>query len=896
MDLTESQREHLTRISQDILAALKLVAQRAAEGLAQGATVDARVALANPENTMTGGGNAAKGITAAQGEVRDGLRRILSTPFNARVVVRWENAEEETYYVTKGAASALSGGIPGIKLASYVSPLGRLAEFPAGESGVLRERAFEVLERTLLRPVKDEEWDAAAEPLEVDEWRAVLESLRRFLDLPGASAIDEHLDILSMIRAAADSAGIVRAAVRRQVVERMSLRDQPTLDRWQGEIFRLPLQRQLLLLGPPGSGKTTTLIQRLAAKRNTDGLLEDEQEILTQTQLRPLLRDEDTWVMYSPTELLKLYLREAFNREQVPASEGNLRTWEKERRDLARNVFGLIKVNSDSPGFEFDASARNLIDESSPGLSALFDSFAEFANNVITDRVSQAFDALASSPDGEAKSAAATARTTISASAVLEAKDVPKLLDSGDSLRIVLSRLRKETGEQLDRIVRRLLRPGTTLLSELVQAAAELRGTVREDDDEDDDDDMGDANAARQRTPESTALDILLAALRTRARLLARGRRQLSGRAARVFALLGDRSPEDSELLEVGGQLATSTELRALVNAPRRSVMGLPALYRRFRTANGAFFVEGFDRAKISENECDVLLLVALQAGNRAFGQNRRRLVDPGLPGWLQSLRARFTVQVFVDEATDFSAVQLACTLLLTHPGLRSWFACGDFRQRITPHGVQTQEELRWTARIAGVKAIDTPTVSIGYRQSLRLRALTSAFDDVADCEPSEGASSREDDIYPILAEHLFDKKLGEWLAHRIGEIESTLSGLPSIAIFVDGDDQVDSLVSLLRPELAALSIAVVACKGGLVVGDQQEVRVFDVRHIKGLEFEAVFFVGVDRLHARIPDLFDKYLYVGLTRAATYLGVTCDGKLPTPLERLRSHFASSWAP
>ena len=28
------------------------------------------------------------------------------------------------------------------------------------------------------------------------------------------------------------------------------------------------------------------------------------------------------------------------------------------------------------------------------------------------------------------------------------------------------------------------------------------------------------------------------------------------------------------------------------------------------------------------------------------------------------------------------------------------------------------------------------------------------------------------------------------------------------------------------------------------------DVRVFDIQHIKGLEFEAVFFVGVDRLAA----------------------------------------------
>jgi UvrD-like helicase C-terminal domain len=48
-------------------------------------------------------------------------------------------------------------------------------------------------------------------------------------------------------------------------------------------------------------------------------------------------------------------------------------------------------------------------------------------------------------------------------------------------------------------------------------------------------------------------------------------------------------------------------------------------------------------------------------------------------------------------------------------------------------------------------------------------------------------------------------------------------------------------------------------------------VRVFDIQHIKGLEFEAVFFVGVDELAARLPDLFDKYLYVGTSARASFL-------------------------
>ena len=71
--------------------------------------------------------------------------------------------------------------------------------------------------------------------------------------------------------------------------------------------------------------------------------------------------------------------------------------------------------------------------------------------------------------------------------------------------------------------------------------------------------------------------------------------------------------------------------------------------------------------------------------------------------------------------------------------------------------------------------------------------------------------------------------------------------------------------------------------------------RVFDVQHVKGMEFEAVFFLDVDVLSEQKPELFDKYLYVGATRAATYLGITCSDGLAYRLEPLSERFCHSWA-
>jgi superfamily I DNA and RNA helicase len=93
---------------------------------------------------------------------------------------------------------------------------------------------------------------------------------------------------------------------------------------------------------------------------------------------------------------------------------------------------------------------------------------------------------------------------------------------------------------------------------------------------------------------------------------------------------------------------------------------------------------------------------------------------------------------------------------------------------------------------------------------------------------------------------------------------------------------------------LAEHNIPVMACTEGKMVGQESSVRVFDIQHIKGLEFEAVFFLGVDRLAELQPELFDKYIYVGTTRAAAYLGLACEGALPVQLAPVRHHFSATW--
>jgi DNA helicase IV len=259
----------------------------------------------------------------------------------------------------------------------------------------------------------------------------------------------------------------------------------------------------------------------------------------------------------------------------------------------------------------------------------------------------------------------------------------------------------------------------------------------------------------------------------------------------------------------------------------------------------------------------------------------------------LEPLARRYQNQILVDEATDFSPLQLACMAGLCHPDTRSFFACGDFNQRLTTWGTRSREDLSWA-----VGDIDIREIKVSYRQSRQLNDLARAIIEAAGGVGDVGVLPKKMDsegVEPALLESVDDSGVViDWLGARIREIERFVGQLPSTAIFVNEESEVQPTADALNMAMAEYNIQVSACPQGQVMGNDNDVRVFAVEHIKGLEFEAVFFIGVDRLADLQPELFDKYLYVGTTRAATYLGITCDNLLPDAISGLKDRFVPTW--
>jgi hypothetical protein len=903
----------LNAVGEEIFTALAAVAKTAQSDLSASTEISTN-ALANPSNFMVGQGRAERNVSAIGAAVRDELRQLMREPFVARVEVEWDKGDRgpELYYFSRPSVAGMGRAVPNAKLVTSRANLGRLAEHEAGEEVFDKGRRGRVVNRSVFKPTSNDGlWDVLVRKFETLPWGDILESLRheslrRALEELALGKVvpppDE--DILGQLEELAAAQEFERHRVRRKVVDRIALRDQPILDKFQGEIFRLPLDRQVILFGPPGSGKTTTLIKRLAQKRSPYGLTEDEETIVS-GYVRGNLLSRDGWAMFSPTELLKEYLGDAFNQEGIP-DDDNVRTWDGERHDLARNVLGILRSNN-SGRFQLEKNASFLIDASSLGIAKLHDEFSKYVETILLKRFNDALDGVLDSDDEALGKELSSFRRTLEDGQRIDLRDVFRLFDQAESLQSEVKRIGDQIAENVKKIVNRLLNTHRSLLDEIVTALPAIKAQEQDGEETDDDLDEAPENAPTPANARLEASGLLVGALRGWARAVAEGRRTIGGQSGRVIALIGDRLPPEDQVAELGASIATRSYLRTIVQSPRTVVLGVPGLYARFRRqsirdkrlfAAGEATASFAGRNKITTDEVDVLTLVMLRNARSILQYAGRRLENVTPHDWMESIKNRYLMQVFVDEATDLSAVQLACTIELAHPKLRSWFACGDLRQRITANGIQRRDEIEWLNRVTGI-GIDVREIEIGYRQSQRLRDLAdglSALDADGPVVTKPPRGSEEADVWPLLGEQLSQDKLAAWLGQRINEVENAIGSLPSIAVFVDGDELIDPLVAATKGILEERSIRIVGCKEGRVVGDASEVRVFDIQHIKGLEFEAVFFVGIDRLAERIPDLFQRFFYVGTTRAATYLGITCEGSLPSRLEPVRQHFGTnSWS-
>ena len=894
MDISTKLNVHLEFIADEALEQFSSIATEAAKNLRDGHTPDAS-SLASV-NTFTSG-SALKRLDEVGQSNQASYRVLTREPAIARIVVADEEDKLRTYYICRTTP------ISGISnLASYLAPIGRLASLAVGSEFTLPNGTIvEIVERAQLNPASlVDGWDSRNTVVETDQFGPItVDSFRALLTKTEGEGKTENL-LEQLLEEENRKANIIDG-VRRNVITKMGLRDQPILDQYQDEIFRLPLNMSLLLLGPPGTGKTTTLIRRLGQKIDTVFLEDSERRIVDGVEASQGVSHADSWIMFTPTELLKQYLKEAFAREGVPASDQRIKTWNDYRRQLARNVFSILRTTSVGGGFVFKDTANPLnIDAVNTPIKwfADFDEWqrsayvkelrksAQFLNKKHPHKIQELggrLDAILNNVN----------ESTLASTFIAIAAEL-------DNIQGLVSGMKETTDEKISRSLNLQLNQDVEFLDKLANYIDGLQQSQAvELDDFDDLEDEEEDEPQAVKTGRLAAVSAYMQAIRAHARAVVT-KKELSkkSRNGEIVNWLNERAMPEADLVEIGTNLLIQTNIRKFLNPVKRYMGGITKRYRAYRRKRQSelrwYAEETIEPRDIHPLELDVLLLVFLRSsGDLLSRRDIRRNIDD--PAWstLRSTLDLYQNQILVDEVTDFSPIQIACMAALAHPQIQSFFACGDFNQRLTTWGARSADDINWV-----FPDLDVRTVAVTYRQSKQLNELARAMIKAvggSDLGASLPEYADAEGVSPALLEDTSDlEDIADWLANRIREIEQFVGRLPSTAVFVNSEEDVAPIANALNTAIAEHNIQAVACPQGQVMGQDNDVRVFDIQHIKGLEFEAVFFISIDRLAKLHPETFDKYLYVGTTRAATYLGLTCDEKLPNSMEELRSKFVLDW--
>ncbi|KPA17110.1 UvrD/REP helicase [Candidatus Magnetomorum sp. HK-1] len=207
-----------------------------------------------------------------------------------------EDNEKQIYYISRTNPSPIDN--VAAKFVSYRAPVAKIASYLPGDIAEIDIRGelkqFEIIERIQYHPIYKNEWDSTNNTVDShQDIRVTVESFKSFLnDFLKPKDIEKVNFIDDLLREEKKSK-IIFEGIRRNVIECMSLRDQPILDEFQDEIFRISLKSQLLIVGPPGTGKTTTLIKRIGQKLDIAYLSDEERELIDKFPMTA----NDSWVL-----------------------------------------------------------------------------------------------------------------------------------------------------------------------------------------------------------------------------------------------------------------------------------------------------------------------------------------------------------------------------------------------------------------------------------------------------------------------------------------------------------------------------------------------------------------------------------------------------------------------
>lgn len=685
--------------------------------------------------------------------------------------------------------------------------------------------------------------------------------------------------------------------VRSFIRENVSLRSQHLLDEYQETAKRSHLYDgvPIIIDGGPGTGKTTTMIQRLKFLLSEEALI-DYDVPLSKEQLEFLTNEKqwnNNWLFFSPTTLLLAYLRNNMNEEGLSAGDNNTITIDTFRKNMMRE-YRLHNPETDGPFKVYKVKSE---DENRIILypQTAIENFEKFCVNNIKAILKNAYDLKTS--DYAWHSLAVRIKSYCKRAENI--KDIEALMRLFNSL---FDNERKEVianeqllGEQLKNETAKIklqIGQNEECVNEIKELFEKWYKEKEFNSDEVDENEMEQEDEEEQISQrldyDAKLFSTLRGLLKNMALKTIDSKQKISKRQNELLSILTKCGfVELFELKEIAELAWFVKNYAFLCRGITSNILSqLPRLYKLYRKKqvevdNGIYKKNLLEKLiKKDSNKHlhpdEICLLIG-------FINNLLLNIYKKSKNRFESLKHNYAIAyrnsvkpvIGVDEATDYTLLDYYMIYSFRHYDISSVTLCGDIMQGLNKDGISDWQELKTFV----MPNVEINELNISYRQlPTLLNVAREMYKDDQSAYPSYHTCHKPTDKEPapIVCVSDDEEEKTKWIAKRIVEVyEAYGHRMPSVAIFVGEDEDIDDFIEQINDLDILNSIDVADCSGGKMIGRKDTVRVFRLSEVKGMEFEVVFFHNIDKV-IQVGDfnLMRRYLYVGISRATSHLAAT----------------------
>lgn len=703
----------------------------------------------------------------------------------------------------------------------------------------------------------------------------------------------------------------VKYFLRKSVV----LRSQHLLDPYQETAKRSHIYDgvPIVIEGGPGTGKTTTMIQRLKFLLSREVLSQDDENDgydspLTKSQIEYLTEPSgfnSRWLFFSPTDLLLHYLRNNMNEEGLSATDENTRTLTRYRQKVMRDYY-LFDPTKDGPFKDYKPNTGEKLLIIAP--MKMISEFEKFCIEYSTKLIKQRVELKTSQYDWHL----AAQRIKSICVRYANIKDIDTLMRLFNSLHdnersnvkiieVELKNLLNEEGIKVKQAVMKDndMASATHALfdrwrKEKIQSNEDDEDLVDEEDEEMDSFSKQEFEALLFYQTKQLLKQIALKKIDSKIKF--------SKRNQELFSIIEKTITEDIAIDKIGEKSWFVRNFASLCRGIESNLIkNIPAMYKAFRRniltireKEGVKIESGMVYRPSDIYQDELLEKIVKKDTNKHLHPDEQNLLIGFINNMLydinkksklrfQALKHKYAKAyinnvkpvIGIDEATDYSLLDYYFMVSFRHYDFSSITLCGDVMQGLNSNGIRHWKELQKSI-LPNLKIFP---LNISYRQLPTLLEMAREMykDDQKEYPLYQSDKEKSaNEPKPLLLISNDEDEKAEWISNRILDIFNAYDKeLPSVAVFVGDDVNIKEFIDRIVDLDLLNGIELADCSGNNTLQNKEMVRVFRLSEVKGMEFEAVFFYDIDRaIEGHSTELMRRFLYVGISRATSHLAAT----------------------